>query len=52
MLVVEDEAALREVTRRILARNGYQVLTAASGPQAIDLVDQTAPAASTCCSPT
>ena len=26
MLVVEDEAALREVTRRLLCRNGYQVL--------------------------
>jgi hypothetical protein len=36
VLVVEDEDALREVTRRILARNGYQVLTAASGPEAID----------------
>jgi PAS domain S-box-containing protein len=36
VLVVEDEEALREVTRRILARNGYQVLTAASGPEAID----------------
>jgi PAS domain S-box-containing protein len=35
VLVVEDEDALREVTRRILARNGYQVLTAPSGPEAI-----------------
>jgi hypothetical protein len=34
-LVVEDEAALREVTRRIFTRNGYQVTTAASGPEAI-----------------
>jgi len=38
VLVVEDEDALREVTRRILARNGYHVLTAASGPEAIDTV--------------
>ncbi len=32
--MVEDEAALREVTRRIFARHGYQVLTAANGPDA------------------
>ena len=37
VLVVEDEAALREVTRRILARNGYQVITAASGPEAVEI---------------
>jgi signal transduction histidine kinase/CheY-like chemotaxis protein len=39
VLVVEDEDALREVTRRILARNGYQVLTAANGPEAIKIVE-------------
>ena len=37
VLVVEDEPALREVTRRIFARNGYQVITAANGPQALDI---------------
>lgn len=37
VLIVEDEAALREVTRRILARNGYQVLVASNGYQAINL---------------
>jgi nitrogen-specific signal transduction histidine kinase/CheY-like chemotaxis protein len=38
VLVVEDEGALREVTRRILSRNGYKVITAANGPEAIELV--------------
>jgi PAS domain S-box-containing protein len=37
VLVVEDEDALREVTRRILARNGYQVITASNGREAIDI---------------
>ncbi len=37
VLVVEDEVALREVTKRILTRNGYQVITAASGPEALDV---------------
>jgi PAS domain S-box-containing protein len=38
ILVVEDEDALREVTERMLSRHGYSVLTAADGPQALDLV--------------
>ncbi|MDP1795000.1 MAG: PAS domain S-box protein [Acidimicrobiales bacterium] len=40
ILVVEDEDALREVTRRILARHGYAVLPAASGVEAIALTEQ------------
>jgi signal transduction histidine kinase/CheY-like chemotaxis protein len=39
VLVVEDEAALREVTKRILTRNGYEVITAASGPEALAFAD-------------
>jgi nitrogen-specific signal transduction histidine kinase/CheY-like chemotaxis protein len=35
VLVVEDEDALREVTRRIFTRNGYKVITAANGPEAL-----------------
>jgi two-component system cell cycle sensor histidine kinase/response regulator CckA len=38
ILVVEDEEALRDVARRIFARNGYDVITAASGPEAIEIV--------------
>ena len=37
VLVVEDEAALRDVTERIFSRHGYHVLTAASGPEALGL---------------
>ncbi|HUZ41921.1 MAG TPA: response regulator [Acidimicrobiales bacterium] len=37
VLLVDDEEALREVTRRILTRNGYHVLTAANGQQAIEI---------------
>jgi PAS domain S-box-containing protein len=39
ILVVEDEEALREVTRRILTRNGYRVLTAHSGPEALKIAE-------------
>jgi len=39
ILVVEDELALQEVTRRILARNGHTVLTASSGLEAIRLAE-------------
>ncbi len=39
MLVIDDEDALREATRRILARRGHTVLTAASGEEAIRLAE-------------
>ena len=37
ILVVEDEAPLLEATRRMLSRNGYTVLAAAGGSDAIEL---------------
>ena len=37
VLVVDDESALREVTRRILTRNGYTVVTASNGAEAIEI---------------
>jgi hypothetical protein len=37
ILVVDDEEAIREVTRRILTRNGYTVVTASSGAQAVQI---------------
>jgi CheY-like chemotaxis protein len=36
VLIVEDEEALREVTRRLLTRQGYTVITAGNGVEAID----------------
>lgn len=39
ILVVEDEPAVRELVRRILTINGYEVVTAASGPEAIAIFE-------------
>jgi CheY-like chemotaxis protein len=40
VLVVDDDAAVREVTAGILAEVGYQVIEAASGQAALDLLDR------------
>ena len=40
VLVVEDEASLRSLTRRYLQQRGYRVLEAGSGVEAIELWDR------------
>ncbi len=39
ILVVEDEDALRDIACRILRRNGYSVIAAAGGPEAMTLAE-------------
>ena len=43
VLLVEDQAALRAVTARILSRAGYDVRAAASGPEALELAETGGP---------
>jgi PAS domain S-box-containing protein len=38
ILLVEDEAAVRNITRRMLTSHGYRVLEAADGPEAIAIL--------------
>jgi len=42
ILLVEDEESLRQLTTRILARNGYQVCAVGSGAEAVRLAGDTA----------
>jgi len=43
ILVVDDDESLRRVTQLQLEESGYQVLTAATGEQALALIDEHAP---------
>jgi two-component system cell cycle sensor histidine kinase/response regulator CckA len=38
ILVVDDEDAIREVARRILTREGYEVIAASGGEEALSLL--------------
>ncbi len=40
ILVVDDESAVRDVTRRLLVRQGYEVFEASSGAQGITILEQ------------
>jgi two-component system, cell cycle sensor histidine kinase and response regulator CckA len=42
VLVVEDDAMVRRLVRRILERNGYKVVDAEDGAKALELFDRTA----------
>lgn len=43
ILIVDDESTIREVLRRYLERDGYQVSEASTGEQAVRLVSENAP---------
>jgi CheY-like chemotaxis protein len=40
VLVVDDEAPIREMERRILQSGGYRAVEASSGPEAIRMLDE------------
>jgi PAS domain S-box-containing protein len=43
ILLVEDDAVVRDVTRRMLVKAGYRVLEAHAGPQALAVLEQARP---------
>jgi two-component system nitrogen regulation response regulator NtrX len=43
ILVVDDEQAIRDAMRMILEYDGYEVLTAGSGPDALTMIERDAP---------
>ncbi len=41
VLIVDDQQSLREMLEILLSREGYQVATAGSGPEALELFQKT-----------
>ena len=52
ILVVDDEASIRQITRQTLEAFGYRVLLAADGAEAVALFARARHARSPWCSPT
>jgi CheY-like chemotaxis protein len=48
ILIIDDEIHIRRLTARMLEVAGYQVLEAASGPQALHLLTENQPDVITC----
>jgi CheY-like chemotaxis protein len=48
VLIIDDEIHIRRLTARMLEMAGYQVLEAASGAQALSLLEETRPDVITC----
>ena len=46
ILVVDDEPSIRQVTRKHLEANGYSVITASDGSEAVDLYVEHVPRSS------
>jgi CheY-like chemotaxis protein len=48
VLIIDDEIHIRRLTARVLEMAGYHVLEAASGTQALRLIEETRPDVITC----
>jgi CheY-like chemotaxis protein len=48
VLIIDDEIHIRRLTSRMLEVAGYQVIEAASGPQALQLLEEAKPDVITC----
>jgi CheY-like chemotaxis protein len=48
VLIIDDEIHMRRLTARMLELAGYQIVEAAGGPQALEVVQETRPDVITC----